>query len=75
MLVLTISIPALKSLHAVGWVHRDISAGNILVDGKTKIAKLADVEYAKQIGRRSGDGHHDIRTVRPFPLKPVIHDN
>lgn len=57
-------LSVLKSLHAVGWVHRDISSGNILVDEATKTVKLADVEYAKKIGHHFGDGHCDSRTVR-----------
>lgn len=56
----------LKSLHAIGWVHRDISAGNIMVEKSTGVVKLADVEYAKEIGRSNGSGHHDARTVRPL---------
>lgn len=42
-------------MHKSGWVHRDISLGNILVvDG---VAKLSDLEYAtrnteqKELGR------------------------
>lgn len=65
ILTLTTSLsPVLKSLHAIGWVHRDISSGNIMVDTLTGVVKLADVEYAKMIGRSSGSEHHDVRTVR-----------
>ncbi|CCM03683.1 uncharacterized protein FIBRA_05827 [Fibroporia radiculosa] len=47
----------LKFLHAAGWVHRDLSTGNILIfDGKVK---LADFEYAKQLDDHSDP--HDIR--------------
>ena len=50
---------ALKTLHMLGWVHRDVSSGNVLIvnDG----AKLADLEYAKREGDKS---LHGIRTVR-----------
>ena len=50
---------ALTVLHTLGWVHRDVSSGNILVvdDG----VKLADLEYAKREGDTS---LHGIRTVR-----------
>jgi hypothetical protein len=38
--------PALKLLHEAGWVHRDLSPGNIIVvDGK---AKISDLEFAKR---------------------------
>ncbi|GJE97362.1 hypothetical protein PsYK624_135780 [Phanerochaete sordida] len=54
-------IKALKILHKYGWVHRDISSGNILVVANT--AKLADVEYAK---RETDDSMHDVRTGTLF---------
>lgn len=37
---------ALGLLHRAGWVHRDISKGNIMVDDSGH-ARLADLEYAK----------------------------
>ncbi|KAI0345467.1 hypothetical protein BDW22DRAFT_877798 [Trametopsis cervina] len=38
---------ALRALHSTGWLHRDISSGNILiVDGTVK---LTDLEYAKNM--------------------------
>ncbi|KAI6046783.1 hypothetical protein EDC04DRAFT_1249500 [Pisolithus marmoratus] len=47
---------ALQLLHSVGWVHRDVSPGNILRVGK--LGKLADLEYAKRL-----DSHvHEVRT-------------
>lgn len=53
----------LLSLHAIGWVHRDISSGNVLVlAGPAPVVKLADFEYAKEIGASTG-GKHEIRTV------------
>ena len=54
-------IAVLKVMHHCGWVHRDVSAGNVLVvDGDRGI--LADVEYAiHQSDRRT----HDIKTVCP----------
>lgn len=51
---------ALRALHLTGWLHRDISSGNILlVDG---IVKLADLEYAKNMVDNSG---HSERSARP----------
>jgi serine/threonine protein kinase len=49
---------ALQLLRKLGWVHRDVSVGNILsYKGE---AKLADLEYAKRVG----DGKsHEMRTA------------
>lgn len=48
----------LRVLHSLGWVHRDISSGNILVvNGEVKIS---DLEYAKLVTESS---LHGIRTV------------
>lgn len=51
---------ALASLHMLGWVHRDISSGNLLI-GNGQL-KIADFEYAKKM-TNPGDNVHDIRTV------------
>ena len=38
--------PGLHCLHEAGWVHRDLSPGNIIVvEGK---AKISDLEFAKR---------------------------
>ncbi|CCM06342.1 uncharacterized protein FIBRA_08597 [Fibroporia radiculosa] len=48
----------LRFLHEAGWVHRDLSTGNILVlNGNIR---LADFEYAKRLDESSSS--HDIRT-------------
>ncbi|KAF8579524.1 hypothetical protein K439DRAFT_1620467 [Ramaria rubella] len=48
---------ALMLMHKYDFVHRDVSAGNILsVDGR---GVLADLEYAKRL---SDDSQHDVRT-------------
>lgn len=44
-------------MHAAGWVHRDVSTGNILMDNK--VTRLADMEYAKIAGQ--GDEHRLVR--------------
>lgn len=41
---------ALQGMHACGWVHCDVSAGNILVFDEW--AKIADLEYAAQKDER-----------------------
>ncbi|KAJ3529563.1 hypothetical protein NM688_g7837 [Phlebia brevispora] len=43
---------ALKVMHRAGWVHRDVSIGNIMLD-VTGRAKLVDLEYAKKMGDKS----------------------
>ena len=45
-------------MHAHGYVHRDVSSGNIIFHGGD--GKTADLEYAKEIGTGSV---HDERTV------------
>ncbi|KAF9449336.1 hypothetical protein P691DRAFT_728158 [Macrolepiota fuliginosa MF-IS2] len=47
---------ALVILFITGWLHRDVSTGNILVfvDGQTVTGKLSDLEYAKEFGTHSG---------------------
>ena len=39
----------MQILHQRGWVHRDLSYGNILLDDRGQ-TKLIDFEYAKQMG-------------------------
>ncbi|KAJ3559366.1 hypothetical protein NM688_g392 [Phlebia brevispora] len=42
-------VTALHLMHLAGWVHRDVSAGNMLIteDG---VARLTDLEYAHRVG-------------------------
>lgn len=53
-------------LGTIGWVHRDLSVGNVYLynteDGLT--AKLGDFEYAKKIDEDILS--HDLRIVCPF---------
>ena len=49
---------ALQIMHKYGWVHRDISTGNILlVDG---VVKISDLEYAKKMDDKTS---HNGRSV------------
>lgn len=48
----------LRSLHECGWVHRDISSGNVLVVDDKVV--LSDVEYTKHT---SDISLHSVRTV------------
>ncbi|GJE94402.1 hypothetical protein PsYK624_105710 [Phanerochaete sordida] len=58
----------LSIVHSAGWVHRDISAGNILIlrsddPKKSATVKLADFEYAKKCDPTDQvSAAHDIRT-------------
>lgn len=54
-------------MHELGWVHRDISFGNILIVGN--VAKITDLEYSKRI--TDDRAIHLGRTVRSRNL----HDN
>lgn len=55
-------------MHKCGWVHRDISSGNILiVDG---IVKIGDLEYAKRL---DDDTSHAGRSVRFSHIRRVAH--
>ncbi|KAI0943406.1 hypothetical protein AcW1_002575 [Taiwanofungus camphoratus] len=56
--VLSHILHALQLMHRSGWVHRDISTGNILVD-KDGNGRLGDLEYAKRMGQPSS---HEVRT-------------
>ena len=50
---------ALQIMHIVGYVHRDVSAGNVLLWNGTGI--LSDLESAKKTTDLSTD---EVRTVR-----------
>ncbi|KAI6040161.1 hypothetical protein EDC04DRAFT_2567491 [Pisolithus marmoratus] len=48
---------ALQILYSVDWVHRDVSAGNVLHVGQ--MGKLADLEYAKHMDSKTS---HEVLT-------------
>ena len=56
---------ALLYLHEVGWVHRDISVGNLYLYtdpvNQEKRGLIGDLEYTKRVGE---GGKHDVRIVR-----------
>ena len=58
----TDSCAGLRFMHLAGWVHRDISAGNVLRCGRQ--GKIVDLEYAKALD--STGESHDVRTVSLF---------
>ena len=56
-----------------GWVHRDISSGNLLwcdIEGK-KNGILSDLEYAKEYKPFGDESSVDPKTVSSAPLPPV----
>ncbi|KAJ3825720.1 hypothetical protein F5880DRAFT_1550310 [Lentinula raphanica] len=54
---------ALWVMCLAGWVHRDISGGNVYWFEKAKMGLLGDFEYAVH---QSEKRHHDVRTGTPF---------
>ncbi|GJE95060.1 hypothetical protein PsYK624_112390 [Phanerochaete sordida] len=55
-------ITGLKLLHRYGWVHRDISYGNVL--RVKEYTKITDIEYAKEVSETST--HRGVRTGTPY---------
>ncbi|KAF8557267.1 hypothetical protein OG21DRAFT_1520545 [Imleria badia] len=55
------ALKGLQLMHGAGWVHRDISAGNVLRCGRQ--GKIVDLEYAKALN--SSGENHDVRTGTP----------
>ncbi|KAF9511827.1 hypothetical protein BS47DRAFT_1467753 [Hydnum rufescens UP504] len=52
--ILTETVTALQLLRKLGWIHRDVSIGNILSCNSR--AKLEDLEYAKKMEDTASDG-------------------
>lgn len=60
----------LQALHQCGWVHRDISMGNILVVGNCP--KIADLEYAKRVDDDSAMHHGRTVRIRLYSVRQWI---
>ncbi|KAJ3978639.1 hypothetical protein F5890DRAFT_1548244 [Lentinula detonsa] len=54
---------ALDLIHSAGWVHRDISGGNLYYHEERKIGLIGDLEYAKKVDAQS---LHNVRTGTPY---------
>ncbi|KAJ3567691.1 hypothetical protein NP233_g6199 [Leucocoprinus birnbaumii] len=65
----------LVPMFLAGWVHHDVSAGNIIaikdVNGRVS-GRLSDLEYAKEFDR-VGEGVTDPKTGTPFFMPIEIH--
>ncbi|KAH9487289.1 hypothetical protein JR316_0001359 [Psilocybe cubensis] len=67
--ILKQTVIPLSLLYCAGWVHRDISSGNILAhqEGSVLRAKLSDLEYAKRFPPPEAyKGNGDAKTGTPF---------
>ncbi|KAJ3779779.1 hypothetical protein GGU10DRAFT_280300, partial [Lentinula aff. detonsa] len=56
-------LSALDLIHSAGWVHRDISGGNLYYHKERNIGLIGDLEYAKKVDDQS---HHNVRTGTPY---------
>ncbi|KAJ3779845.1 hypothetical protein GGU10DRAFT_391420 [Lentinula aff. detonsa] len=53
---------ALRLIHSAGWVHRDISGGNLYYHKERNIGLIGDLEYAKKVEIQS---HRNVRAGTP----------
>ncbi|KAJ3985486.1 hypothetical protein F5890DRAFT_1409428 [Lentinula detonsa] len=56
-------VKALYVLHSAGWVHRDLSGGNVYWFNDEDTGLIGDFEYATRMMDR---GRHNVRTGTPF---------
>ncbi|GJE95078.1 hypothetical protein PsYK624_112570 [Phanerochaete sordida] len=63
---------ALEVLHGHGWLHRDISYGNVLSVG-TGDTKITDLEYVKKINDTTP--HTGVRTGTPYFMSVEVASN
>ncbi|KDQ22365.1 hypothetical protein PLEOSDRAFT_1051064, partial [Pleurotus ostreatus PC15] len=68
--VLSQAIVALRLMYCAGWVHRDISSGNILAHRRSSSSpwqvKLSDLEYARQFSDSDRNVGDDPKIVSLF---------
>lgn len=64
--------PALKILHAIGWLHRDVSIGNILIKPNGSVV-LADLEYAKRFDDPALRNDSTVSIVHIFATDSIIY--
>jgi hypothetical protein len=56
---------ALRGLHSLGWVHRDVRAENVLFDPVREEFFLMDLEWAERTDRKMGDYRPKLKRVPP----------
>ncbi|KAF9078837.1 hypothetical protein BDP27DRAFT_1441205 [Rhodocollybia butyracea] len=61
---LTDVVLALQCIHQAGWVHRDISGGNLYWCPEQDTGLLGDFEYSRKVTDETT--HHQVRTGTPF---------
>ncbi|KAG9218182.1 hypothetical protein CCMSSC00406_0010224 [Pleurotus cornucopiae] len=68
--VLSQAIVALRLMYCAGWVHRDISSGNILAHRRSSSSpwqvKLSDLVYARQFSDSDRNVGDDPKTGTPY---------
>ncbi|KAJ3711494.1 hypothetical protein C8R42DRAFT_688781 [Lentinula raphanica] len=52
---------ALHYIHSAGWVHRDISGGNLYYYKNRNVGLLGDLEYAKRVDDHSQQSAHIVK--------------
>ncbi|KAF4563849.1 hypothetical protein EYR36_003093 [Pleurotus pulmonarius] len=76
--VLSQAVVALRLMYCAGWVHRDISSGNILAHRSRSLtpwqAKLSDLEYARQFSDSDRGVGGDPKTVCLFVARDLFSD-
>lgn len=60
-------LTALRYIHEAGWVHRDISTGNIYLFENRGL--LSDFEYARPMGKGA---EHEVKTVSLVVVAQVL---
>ncbi|KAJ8701489.1 hypothetical protein PTI98_000259 [Pleurotus ostreatus] len=68
--VLSQAVVALRLMYCAGWVHRDISSGNILAHRSSSVtpwqAKVSDLEYARLFSDSDRNVGADLKTGTPY---------
>ncbi|KAK7042943.1 hypothetical protein VNI00_008680 [Paramarasmius palmivorus] len=66
--------PALEFMYSSGYIHRDISAGNLLVSSAhgNVVCKLIDLEYAKRID--DPNYHKEVKTGTPHFIASEVEE-
>ena len=66
----SLTISVVRILHEHGWVHRDLSYGNVLVDAAGG-ARLIDFEFAKKYASKEDPEFRVVRTSYGVDDAPI----